>query len=147
MARVTREAKESLGLTDHQVSDIRLAGLLHDVGHYPYSHLMEVIDNVLLTEDFVSDGKKTLDASKDKYDDHEAVGELIVTTQKDLLKALGCPVRAQRIANLFRRDETADQQLSKLIHSSLDMDRLDYLLRDAMAAGVPYGHIDLNLPC
>src|SRR5690606_19822254 len=58
MARVTREAKESLGLTDDQVSDIRLAGLLHDVGHYPYSHLMEVIDNVVLTEDFVSDGKK-----------------------------------------------------------------------------------------
>src|SRR5262249_51912412 len=34
--------------------------------------------------------------------------------------------------------------LSKLIHSSLDMDRLDYLLRDARAAGVPYGEIDLN---
>jgi HD superfamily phosphohydrolase len=41
-----------------------------------------------------------------------------------------------RIADLFRRSETADPQLSKLIHSSLDMDRLDYLMRDAKAVEV-----------
>ena len=34
--------------------------------------------------------------------------------------------------------------LSRLIHSSLDMDRLDYLLRDARACGTPYGEIDLE---
>ena len=44
---------------------------------------------------------------------------------------------------MFSRLEGADPQLSKLIHSSLDMDRLDYLLRDSRAAGVPYGEIDL----
>lgn len=144
MARVTDVAREALHLSDDQVSNIRLAGLLHDVGHYPYSHLMEVIDNVILTENFVESGQKTLDASKDKYQDHEEVGELIVTQQKDMLTALGGSERAKRIADLFRRNETADPQLSKLIHSSLDMDRLDYLMRDAKAAGVPYGHIDLN---
>lgn len=144
MARVTDVARSALGLSDEQVSNIRLAGLLHDVGHYPYSHLMEVIDNVILTEDFVESGQKTLNASKDKYQDHEEVGELIVTHQEDMLRALGGEARAKRIADLFRRNETADPQLSKLIHSSLDMDRLDYLMRDAIAAGVPYGHIDLN---
>ena len=34
--------------------------------------------------------------------------------------------------------------MTKLIHSSLDMDRLDYLLRDSHAAGVPYGQVDIN---
>lgn len=144
MARVTEVARSALQLDEEQVNSIRLAGLLHDVGHYPYSHLMEVIDNVILTEDFVAEGKKTLDASKDKYQDHEEVGELIVTQQPDMLAALGGQDRAKRIADLFRRNETADPQLSKLIHSSLDMDRLDYLMRDAKAAGVPYGYIDLN---
>jgi hypothetical protein len=72
------------------------------------------------------------------------VGELIVTHQHDLLKALGGVERAQRIAALFTRKTTANPQLSKLIHSSMDMDRLDYLLRDSRAAGVPYGQIDLN---
>jgi hypothetical protein len=144
MARVTDVAREALGLNEEQNNDIRLAGLLHDIGHYPYSHLMEVIDNVILTEDFVGSDQKTLDASKDKYQGHEEVGELIVTQQEDMINALGGEARAKRIADLFRRNETADPQLSKLIHSSLDMDRLDYLIRDAKAAGVPYGHIDLN---
>ncbi len=144
MAKVTDIAKEPLHLTDKQIEEIRLAGLLHDIGHYPYSHLMEVVDNVILTEDFAAPASKSLDASKVKYPDHEAVGELIVTRQQDILTALGGETRAKRIADLFRRNETADQQLSKLIHSSLDMDRLDYLMRDAKAAGVPYGHIDLN---
>jgi hypothetical protein len=35
-------------------------------------------------------------------------------------------------------------QLSKLLHSSFDLDRLDYLLRDSHATGVPYGNIDIN---
>ncbi|MCA9204155.1 MAG: HD domain-containing protein [Pirellulaceae bacterium] len=144
MARVTDIAREALGLKDDQVKNIRLAGLLHDIGHYPYSHLMEVIDNVILTEDFVGSDPKTLDASKDKYQDHEEIGELIVTQQGDILAALGGEQRAKQIADLFRRNETADPQLSKLIHSSLDMDRLDYLIRDTKAAGVPYGQIDLN---
>ena len=144
MARVANVAKEALGWDNQQVHDIRLAGLLHDIGHYPYSHLMEGIDNVILTEEFVGTGQQTLNASEDKYQGHEEVGELIVTKQKDILTALGSGERAKRIADLFRRNEPADNNLSRLIHSSFDMDRLDYLMRDAKAAGVPYGYIDLN---
>jgi hypothetical protein len=142
MARITDIAREPLKLTDELVEDIRLAGLLHDVGHYPYSHLMEKIDSVQLTEEFLGGG--TIAGSTANYQDHEEIGELIVTTQQDLIDAIGGPERVQRIADLFRRKVTANAQLSKLIHSSLDMDRLDFLLRDARAAGVPYGQIDLN---
>lgn len=59
-------------------------------------------------------------------------------------RSLGGLERARKIGALFSRLDGTDPQLSKLIHSSLDMDRLDYLLRDARAAGVPYGEIDLD---
>jgi HD superfamily phosphohydrolase len=143
MEHVTRVAQAALSLSDEQAEDIRLAGLLHDIGHYPYSHLMERIDKVQLTEDFLARGR-TFDANRPPYPKHVVVGELIVTHQPDLLEALGGLERARRIAALFTRETTENVQLSKLIHSSLDMDRLDYLLRDARAAGVPYGQIDLN---
>jgi HD superfamily phosphohydrolase len=78
------------------------------------------------------------------YPNHEVLGELIVTSQSDLVEAIGGLERAKKIAAIFRRTESADSQLSKLIHSSFDMDRLDYLLRDAQATGVPYGQIDIH---
>lgn len=143
LARVGERAREDLGLKDEQIQELRLAGLLHDVGHYPYSHLMERIDKVTLAEEFVEGGEKTISRMERPYPNHEAVGHAIVTAQPDLLDVLGSE-RAAHIANLFRRAETADSQSSKLVHSSLDMDRLDYLIRDARATGVPYGQVDLN---
>lgn len=141
MSRVTRVTATKLKLTEEDQQDLRLAALLHDVGHYPYSHLMERLDDVLLAEDQIA--TQSVVPVHDPYPDHERLGRIIVTEQKDLLDAIGGKKRASRIAGLFTKAPEADQQRSKLIHSSLDMDRLDYLTRDAHAAGVPYGHIDL----
>jgi hypothetical protein len=143
MARITEIARGALSLMDEQIEDIRLAGLLHDLGHYPYSHLMEKVDKVTLTEEMVGGGAKTIGSAAPRYPNHEEIGVSILTAQEDLRGILGTD-RAIRVANLFRRTAAADPQLSKLVHSSLDMDRLDYLLRDARAAGVPFGQIDLN---
>ncbi|MBC8372881.1 MAG: HD domain-containing protein, partial [Planctomycetes bacterium] len=151
MARILDVAKTNgLNLKKRQQENLRMAALLHDIGHYPYSHLMEQIDSVVLTEEEVqiapTDGanKKALDTSQIAYPSHEKLGTEIVTNQRDLLTAIGGKPRAKEIAALFARTEAADPQLSKLIHSSLDMDRLDYLQRDSHAAGVPYGNIDVN---
>jgi len=132
-------------LDDERKTDLRLAALLHDVGHYPYSHLMERVAHVKLTEEEIAQSSaKTISGMGNEYPDHEELGRHILESQNDIRKALGGKPRAKRIGALFSRLEGTDQQHSKLIHSSLDMDRLDYLLRDARAAGVPYGEIDLN---
>ncbi len=124
--------------------DLRLAALLHDVGHYPYSHLLEGVDRVILTEEHLDSGAtKSALGDWQPYPEHEEVGRAILQNQPDLLRVL-TPERAERVSNLFTRSEVADQQLSKLIHSSLDMDRIDYLIRDSQATGVPYGLVDIH---
>jgi HD superfamily phosphohydrolase len=139
--------KNGITLTDEQKDNLRLAALLHDIGHYPYSHLMEKLDKVKLIEEEVEGseaGIKAIDARKSAYPEHEEVGALIVIGQNDLVKALGGTKNAKAVADIFARTKAADPQLSKLIHSSFDIDRWDYLLRDSHATGVPYGQIDIN---
>jgi hypothetical protein len=108
---------------------------------------MEKVDWVELTEDRVeapSEVRRPFDAAKSKYPEHEEVGRLIVTSQPDLLKAVGGGDRAKAVTDIFTRSGAADPQLSKLIHSGFDIDRWDYLLRDSYATGIPYGRIDIN---
>jgi len=148
MNRILRTARENdvQGLTDESEADLRLAALLHDVGHYPYSHLMETVEYVKLAEELVRDAKGSKQTLKPAvpYPTHVKLGQLIVCSQADLGEAIGTKERAERVAGLFGRTTAANPQWSKLISSSFDMDRLDYLLRDSRAAGVPYGEIDLN---
>jgi HD superfamily phosphohydrolase len=140
MKRILAAVGENL--TEEQKENHRLAALLHDIGHYPYSHLMENVDRVKLIEEQVEGA--TIPAKKTPYPNHIEVGTLIVTSQPDLVKAIGGKERAEAVAAIFARTEAADPQLSKFIHSSFDIDRWDYLLRDSYAAGVPYGQIDIN---
>ena len=151
MARILAVAKaNNYRLTKYQQENLRMAALLHDVGHYPYSHLMERIDGVTLIEEEIDEAgrtrtrKRAFDASRVGYPSHEQLGTEIVAHQRQLVDAIGGPDRAKEVADLFARSKAADPQLSKLLHSSFDMDRVDYLQRDSRAAGVPYGNIDVN---
>lgn len=141
MQRILENVRASRG----DKEDLCLAALMHDIGHYPYSHLLEGIDKVILTEERIDTfSRKSALTSWVPYPDHEEVGREILLAQSDLLRILGGEERARRIGHLFARSEAADPQLSKLIHSSLDMDRLDYLIRDSQATGVPYGLVDIH---
>jgi HD superfamily phosphohydrolase len=147
MARIVDlfPSRGPLKLDKRQRDNLRMAALLHDVGHYPYSHLMEGLDRVALTEEMAgATTDRSIDVARCGYPSHEAVGQEIVTKQKALVAAIGGARRARQVADLFSRSEAADPQISKLLHSSFDMDRVDYLQRDSRAAGVPYGSIDAN---
>ncbi len=137
---------EAIKCEPEEKDNLRMAALLHDVGHYPYSHLMEHVDQVILTEDFLNSRKpeEKIAIQGTPFPKHGAVGKLIVTHQQDLIDAIGDEKRALAVANIFTRATAKDSDYSNLISSSLDMDRLDYLLRDSRATGVPYGEIDID---
>ncbi len=147
MRRVLAVAQEhEIELDEDARENLCLAALLHDIGHYPYSHLLEGVGTVHLLEERVrrepaTEKRKLVLAP---YPDHVSLGALIVTTQQDVIDAIGGEAKAKQVADLFSGQEVEKSKLSKLVSSSLDLDRLDYLQRDSYATGLPYGRVDLN---
>jgi uncharacterized protein len=126
---------------------MRIAALLHDIGHYPYSHLMEYIDRdkyrpLLLAKQ--GETTPTAPSPPVRYPDHEKIGQIVIVRRNDIASELENEgIDPQEIASVIR-SEHSRPAYNRLIHSSLDMDRMDYMVRDSLGTGVPYGRIDLD---
>lgn len=150
----------TIHFTIEDVRKVRIAALLHDVGHFPFSHLIECvysyINNIKTTDKMVEgldapagDNTSLLcdiaNFKKRKAKDHEHMGAEVV--QKDpeivaILKSIG--VSPEEIGQIIIGDTQAKPVYAQLLHSSLDADRLDYLLRDSKQAGVSFGNVELE---
>jgi uncharacterized protein len=114
---------------------VRLAALLHDVGHSPFSHGGEEL--------FPSKG----DGTGERFQHEEYSAALIIHNLRSVIddhprNAYG--IRADEIAALILGSAEAGAALfwRPLISGQLDADRMDYLLRDSHHAGVQYGRYD-----
>jgi len=122
---LARRALAQLEETGHHVDSdaarrIQLAALLHDIGHYPFSHALE---------------EAGLPSHEALAQRHLDAGELAAALQR-----IG--VDRGRLLALIRGER--GEPLSGLVSGSLDVDKLDYLSRDASMCGVPYGVIDVD---
>jgi len=130
---------------EKDVEKLRIAALLHDIGHYPYSHLMEYIDwdryiSMFLTTKDSKD--EEVSPNIDRYPGHAKVARLVITKRRDIREILEeNDIEPDEIAALIEGKHTS---IPNLLHKSLDVDRIDYLLRDSLNTGVPYGQVDLN---
>jgi uncharacterized protein len=125
----------------------RIAALLHDVGHYPYSHAMERAVERHYQESVNirrTDGAPS-PASDGGALNHERLGSLLIA-ESDLeisriLEEKGND--SKQIESIISHHEDAPE-FANLVSSDLDADRVDYLLRTARSRGLPYGQIDID---
>jgi hypothetical protein len=104
---------------------IPLAALLHDIGHYPYSHALEELEETRIPGH------------------HEAlVGRFLAQPEVDEALRGVAPDAARRVEALIRG--LSDNPLRGLVSGSLDLDKIEYLKRDARFCGVPYGEVDVD---
>ncbi len=101
------------------------AALLHDIGHYAFSHALE-----------------ELDADEIGADHEEASKHFFASPAlRDALAPLGLGA-PDRIHDLIRGESRIP--LRGLVSGSLDLDKMEYLRRDARFCGVPYGEVDVD---
>ena len=108
---------DNLDLSDYDKDLVRISGLLHDAGHGPFSHVSEAVLDISHEELTAYVIKET--SIKDKLSEKFNINEII-----DIINGKG--------------------KLGPIISGELDMDRMDYLVRDSHYTGVAYGVIDID---
>jgi HD superfamily phosphohydrolase len=120
--RLLEEQRVLQGIAPREMAVVRAAALLHDVGHYPFSHALEEIG----------------------VTHHEQVARPLLMTGPIagiLTRELGDDAPGDVYALISGQSTSA---LQGLISGSVDLDKIEYLKRDGTMCGVPYGEIDVD---
>jgi uncharacterized protein len=122
---ILRDKGASPAVDDVEARLVALAGLLHDIGHYPFSHAVEELE-------------------EGRIPGHHEVMAGHFLSDADVAAALESvsPDAAQRVEALIRGSSSSP--LQGLVSGTLDLDKIEYLKRDAQFAGVPYGDVDVD---
>ena len=110
-------------LSDYEKAVAMLAGLLHDIGHGPFSHAFEGISMYK----------------------HEEYTVKIITENSEIHQILAaCDARLPEDVASIIQYRHPKECMNQLVSGQLDADRMDYLLRDAYFTGTSYGKFDLE---
>ena len=106
---------------------VRVAALLHDIGHAPFSHT---------AEDLFAGGI-----------DHEDMTRLLLGSpeMRQIFDAWGGGIDCEAVQRILAKNgQGIEGLLSEIVSSELDVDKMDYLRRDSLYCGVLYGSYDLE---
>jgi HD superfamily phosphohydrolase len=124
MTRILDQLSDRYQISDRDHAAARAAALLHDVGHGPFSHAMESVLGV----------------------HHEQLTmQAVLSAETELGQTLSSYSRELpgRVSSIIE-GTFKPAALAQLVSSQLDVDRMDYLLRDSLMTGAKYGLYDLE---
>ncbi|MBL8150451.1 MAG: HD domain-containing protein [Blastocatellia bacterium] len=124
MTRVLDKLASENNISEETRIAARAAALLHDIGHGPFSHVIEKATNIKhedWTEKILTDKATEVNSILSDFD--IALPEMLVDIYRHKADAI---------------------YASQLVSSQLDCDRFDYLLRDSLMTGAKYGNYDLE---
>jgi len=155
VGHVASEMAKALRLSEDERKLVQAAGLLHDVGHGPFSHTLEHVLSRELAVDHMHLTQRIITGQDDNVspEDREAFPDVLRI--HDVLEKHD--VDPQRVAALIRgpsekgskwivprTQKEPPRYLAQIIHSPMDADQIDYLMRDAHYTGASHGTIDFS---
>ncbi len=137
---------------------VRVAALCHDLGHAPFSHCTEFamppLKDLGITwlrargpSGDVEDRRATHEDYTLAILEHTGIADVIDASFPFTSRHVAALISGDvRVPDDFFRDGGFDHRrlLSQIVSSELDVDRLDYLVRDAYYTGAIYGHVDVD---
>jgi hypothetical protein len=107
---------------------LEVAGLLHDIGHGPFSHIFEPLLMMRL-------GKTHEDLTKWLIERSEVA---------DILKGEGYSPRTVANLSVGSLNKPGKHFLDHVLKSAIDIDKMDFVVRDSYHTGAEYGHVDFS---
>lgn len=143
VAHLVERLGYELELSEEKLDLLLAAAMLHDVGHPPYSHTLEYLMKEYLGKDHMElmgdilQGKTSICGPSEIAE----LKRMKVPMAADVLSRRG--IGANELARLLLGKHRVPY-LGQIIHGDIDVDQMDYLLRDAHSTGVALGMIDVD---
>jgi len=135
---------DRLEVAKEEEQELIVASLIHDIGHGPYSHVTEPvikkitgnshedIEDIIFKQEVEVDAKVEVDVGSAK-----TIVEVLDELSLDKQRIAGY-IKGERMAEYVE----GERDLSKVLNGEIDVDKMDYLVRDSYYTGVAYGVVD-----